>query len=135
VVHPEYKKLFVYLNTVQLQNHRSLVSRRRELRNRPTKAKHLWYQLRGAKVDGRKFRRQHSIGPYIIDFYCPEEKLAIELDGDIHDEPAQKKHDEERTRYLNTHGVRVLRFPNRRVLTDQQSILDEIRRTWKGRER
>ncbi len=94
-------------------------ARRRELRNRPTDAEHLlWYQLRGGQLDGRKFRRQHGIGPYIVDFYCPEEKLAVELDGDIHNEPEVKEHDEIRDHYLTSHGVHVLRFGNEQALGD-----------------
>jgi len=111
-------------------------SRRRELRNRPTEAEHLlWYQLRGAQLDGRKFRRQHGIGPYIVDFYCPEEKLAIELDGDIHREPEVKAHDEIRDRFLTERGIRVLRFGNEQATGDPYWMLEKIRSAWKGRER
>ena len=121
---------------MQINNHPSLKERRRELRNRPTDGEHLlWYQLRGSKLDGRKFRRQHSIGPYIADFYCPEERLVVELDGNVHDEPAQRERDSKRTQYLNSQGITVLRFPSGVALSDQQSILDEIRKVWKGKER
>jgi very-short-patch-repair endonuclease len=121
---------------MQIQNHPTLKKLRRELRNRPTDGEHLlWYQLRGAKLDGRKFRRQHSVGPYILDFYCPEERLAIELDGNVHDEPAQQAHDKRRTEYLNENRITVLRFPSGQASTDPQAIIDEIRKTWAGRER
>ena len=99
-------------------------ARRRELRNRPTEAEHLlWYQLRGAQLDGRKFRRQHGIGPYIVDFYCPEEKLVIELDGDIHDEPEVKARDVIREAYLVGEGLKVLRFGNEQALGDPYWML------------
>jgi very-short-patch-repair endonuclease len=121
---------------MRLNNRHSLKDRRRELRNNSTNAEHLlWYQLRGSKVDGRKFRRQHSIGPFIADFYCPEERLAIELDGDIHDEPDRIEYDARRTQYLEDHGIQVLRFRNGQVLADQSVIIAEIRKIWKGKER
>jgi len=114
-----------------LHNRPSLKERRRALRNRPTEAEHLlWYQLRGSQLDGRKFRRQHSIGPFIVDFFCPEERLAIELDGDYHHEPDQKEYDRRRTEFLERQGIKVLRFESGLALTDQQCILDEIRKVW-----
>jgi very-short-patch-repair endonuclease len=74
---------------------------RREQRNEPTHAeKILWYSLRGSQLDGRKFRRQHGIGSFIVDFYCPEERLVIEVDGDIHDEPEIAAYDESREQWL-----------------------------------
>jgi len=111
-------------------------ARRRELRNRPTDAEHyLWYALRGAQLDGRKFRRQHGIGPYIVDFFCAEEKLIIELDGDIHDVPEVKEHDRAREEYLTSLGFRILRFENAQALGDPTMMLEKIRSMWKGRER
>ena len=110
--------------------------RRRELRNDPTEAEHLlWYQLRGSQLDGRKFRRQHGIGPYIVDFYCPEEKLAIELDGSIHEEPEQKDHDQKRDAFLRERGILVLRFGNEQAVGDPYWMIEKIRSVWKGRER
>ena len=72
-----------------------------------------------------KFRRQHSVGPYILDFYCPKLKLAIELDGEVHNR--QQDYDEERTRFLcEVRHIKVLRFENRIVFENPEQILDEI---------
>ena len=111
---------------MRLHNREGQKNFRRELRNRPTDAEHLlWYQLRGSRLDGRKFRRQHGIGPYIVDFYCPEEKLAIELDGDIHSEPEVIAHDKARDANLADQGIRVLRFGNEQAVAGKQGTVVE----------
>lgn len=84
----------------------------------------LWTALRKRQCAGRKFRRQHSIGPYIVDFYCVRERLAIEIDGSIHDDPARAGYDAERQAFLERNGVTVLRFTNEQV-RDQLSIVLE----------
>ena len=61
-------------------------------------------------MQGRKFRRQQSIGPYIVDFYCPSENLIVELDGSVHDDPLRAAYDAEREDYLTRHGFTVIRF-------------------------
>lgn len=72
---------------MKIYNHELLKDRRKELRNNLTIAEaSLWKYLKGRRMHGLKFRRQHSIGPFIVDFYCPEEKLIIELDGEVHEE-------------------------------------------------
>jgi very-short-patch-repair endonuclease len=87
--------------------------RRRELRVKQTPAEELmWEQLRQKRCGGVKFRRQVGIGSYIVDFYCYEGKLAVELDGTIHEDPEIKAYDEARTRYLRSQGIEVLRFTN-----------------------
>ena len=68
----------------------------------------LWKRLQKRQLEGRRFRRQHSVGPFILDFYCPEEKLAVELDGAVHDDPGRSEYDDERTASLQAHGSRVL---------------------------
>jgi very-short-patch-repair endonuclease len=90
------------------------VSRHRtDLRRRLTPAEaRLWTLLKGSRLDGRKFRRQHSVGPYILDFYCPSEKLAVELDGEGHFMLPGVSHDAKRRRYLERYGIRVIRFEN-----------------------
>src|SRR6478672_5383470 len=86
---------------------------RRKLRSRLTPAEaSLWSILKNSKVDGRKFRRQHSVGKYILDFYCPSEKLAIELDGEGHFTLPAVSYDANRRRYLERCGIRVIRFEN-----------------------
>jgi very-short-patch-repair endonuclease len=69
----------------------------------------LWEMLRGKQL-GLRFRRQHPIGPYILDFYCPAVRLCVEVDGPVHREPEQMEHDVERDAWLRAQDVRVLRF-------------------------
>ena len=102
-------------------------ARRRALRQKGTSAEALlWRLLRNRRLGGRKFRRQHSIGPYILDFYCEEEQLAIELDGAIHDDLHQRTYDHTRTKDLNAHGIHVLRFRNNEVFQSLTTILKTI---------
>ncbi len=95
----------------------------------------LWYSLRGAQLDGRKFTRQKGIGPYIVDFYCAEEKLAIELDGSVHEDPNVQARDQARQVYLESMGVRVIRFTNEEFLENGDAVIASIRSSWAGRER
>ncbi len=74
-------------------------------------------------MDGRKFRRQHGIGPYVVDFYCPSERLVIELDGGVHDTPEQAAYDANRQRGIEQLGLRVLRIPNEAVLDRREDVL------------
>jgi very-short-patch-repair endonuclease len=80
----------------------------------------LWEQLRGQRLEGLRFRRQHPIGPYVLDFYCPSAKLAIEVDGAVHDSPDQALSVGRRDAWLNVHGVRVLRFDASEILQDDR---------------
>ena len=73
-----------------------------------------------------KFRRQQGVGPFILDFYCPEHKLGIEIDGSSHD--YKYEYDEKRTEYLRSQGIRLLRFSNQQVFTSMQGVLAEIAR-------
>src|SRR5690606_16608105 len=83
----------------------------RSLRNHATRAETLlWYELRDLKADGIKFRRQSPIGPYIADFFCPAARLVVEIDGDLHETEARKRHDANRDSYLRSRGYTVLRF-------------------------
>ena len=97
----------------RLHNRPALKAFRRNLRTGATAPeKVLWGLLRGRGLGGRKFRRQHSVGRYVLDFYCPAERLAIELDGGVHDDPARATYDAEREAYLRAQGIRVVRLPN-----------------------
>ena len=89
----------------------------------------LWKALRGRGANGWKFRRQHGIGPYILDFYCPELKLCIEIDGSSHDNKSTQ--DTIRTSYLDMQGIRVFRFDNSQVLTNPEWVVSEIIRIGK----
>lgn len=86
----------------------------------------LWRLLRNRGVHSAKFRRQHPIGRYVVDFYCHEAKLAIELDGGQHAELAQEAYDRERTAFLESQGIQVLRFWNREVLQQTEEVLRVI---------
>ena len=83
-------------------------ARARELRRQSTAAEtRLWHFLRDRRLRGLKFRRQHAVGPYILDFYCSEARLAIEVDGGGHAETEQKAYDRERTRAIAARGIRL----------------------------
>jgi very-short-patch-repair endonuclease len=86
----------------------------------------LWRLLRNCQIAGSKFRRQHPFGPYILDFFCSEARLAIELDGGQHTKTRQAMHDEERTQYLKHEGVCVLRFWNHEALIETEAVLETI---------
>jgi very-short-patch-repair endonuclease len=99
----------------------------RKLRHRSTEAEQkLWGLLRNRKLQGKKFRRQHAIANYVVDFYCHECKLAIELDGNFHNEVEAREYDNPRTTLLNEIGVTVLRFWNEEVLNDSSGVLQKI---------
>ena len=80
----------------------------------------LWRELRKRAADGLRFRRQHPVGPYILDFYCPSARLAVEVDGAAHHTPDAARHDDRRDEWLAGHGIRVLRVPANAVLDDEQ---------------
>lgn len=111
----------------QIKNVSYLKERRRELRNNLTPAEAaMWKLLQNSKLQGRKFRRQHSIENYIVDFYCPTAKLIIELDGEVHNNPIAHQHDYERDEQLRYLGYTVLRFENKLVFEQQEAVLDAI---------
>lgn len=120
----ERNKIFV-----RLKNKPELKEQRRLLRTYGTAAEAtLWGMLKNRQT-GLRWRRQFSVGPYILDFYCPEIKLAIELDGKDHFTDSGLKHDMERSRYLEeNHSIRVLRFENKMVWEQPEIIMSEIRR-------
>ncbi|MCF6192446.1 MAG: DUF559 domain-containing protein, partial [Candidatus Hydrothermae bacterium] len=99
----------------------------REMRKAPTDAEQrLWYFLRNRRLGGYKFRRQHSIGPYIVDFVCIEKGVIVEVDGGQHAEDLQRRKDVERTRFLENRGFRVIRFWNHEVLKNTEEVLAAI---------
>ena len=91
----------------------------------------LWKSLQGSKLEGRKFRRQHSVGNYILDFYCPAEHLAVELDGQVHRSDLAELFDHERTLFLTAYGIKVIRFENFLVFEELESVLFRIK-SWFG---
>jgi len=107
-------------------NRKYLKQKRKDLRNNPTQAEaFLWGHLKGSQLEGRKFRRQSSIKSFIVDFYCPEEKLVVELDGDLHFDKDVIKEDEERTKKIEEEGIKVIRFENQDVLLNLNSVLSK----------
>lgn len=99
----------------------------RQLRRDATAAEILlWRHLCGRQVAGCKFRRQHPVPPYVLDFYCGELGLAVELDGGQHYTEEGLAHDRRRTAYLCTKGIRLLRFTNREVLLELRAVLERI---------
>jgi very-short-patch-repair endonuclease len=115
-----------------VHNKSKLKENRRELRSNLTSAEaFLWSKLSGNKLEGRKFRRQHSVGNYVLDFYCPSEKLAVELDGMMHFTEDGLKRDENRTAYLNLMGINVLRFENAEVFDYTEEVLNKIKNCFK----
>jgi len=118
----------------QIFNKKSLIQIRQKLRNKATPFELiLWNKLQNRQLKNRKFRRQHIIGKYIADFYCAEEKLVIEVDGDSHfvgDEASVR--DLKRTEFFNSVGVRVLRFTNLEVKGNLEGVLWEIERNFRN---
>ena len=112
----------------RLHNREYLRKYRQELRENLTPAEaFLWSYLKRSQLDGRKFRRQHGIGPYIADFYCPECRVIVELDGAGHKDPIAEEKDAARTRFLESFGIRVLRFENKEVFESLEFVLESIR--------
>ena len=115
-------------------NKRCLVERRKKLRGNLTPAEAaLWRLLQRSQLDGRKFRRQHSIGPYIVDFYCAEGRLIVELEGSAHDSEQSASRDHARERFLSDAGLGVLRLENRYVFENPDGVLELIRQHFKSR--
>ena len=99
----------------------------RLLRKRAGQAeKRLWRILRDRRFNGFKFRQQYACGPFFIDFFCAEARLAVELDGGVHGFPEQRAKDQRRESFLTTHGIRVLRFGNHRLRTQPSAVRFEI---------
>ena len=99
----------------------------RHLRKFQTDAEHiLWQELRARKLNGFKFRRQHPMDKFVLDFYCHEIKLCIEADGGIHEQEAVREYDADRTRLLNENGISVLRFTNEEIIHQTKLVLEKI---------
>src|SRR5690606_10877016 len=92
----------------------------------------LWSALRNKKVSGLRFRRQHPIGPYIVDFFCASHAIAVEIDGMSHAYQDRTAHDRRREEWLRAHGVRVLRFTNDDVVRDPAKVAEAIQRVLRG---
>ena len=116
---------------------------RQTLRNNATAPEAiLWRMLKGKQIESLKFRRQFGLGPYVLDFYCPEIRLCIELDGGIHKTHEQAQYDEIRSQYINENNIKVLRFENDVVYRSANAIVEAIKehkkaweekKDWRGR--
>jgi len=106
------------------------LARRRALRASSTDAeKLLWRLLRSRQFLSLKFRRQHPVGPYIVDFYCVAHCLAVELDGGQHFTDEGQAYDSRRTAYLARRGIRVLRFTNSELFENTEGVVETLWRT------
>ncbi len=123
------------LACMQKDHNRShLLFFRKKLRNSGTSAEaELWKHISNKKLEGRKFRRQHSVGNYILDFYCPSEKLAIELDGEDHYWQEGIEKDLKKEMFLKGHLIMVLRFENKWVFQDVEYVLRTIAKAFHQR--
>ena len=111
----------------RLHNKPRLIDRRKKLRRNLTPAEAtLWRRFKKAKLSGRKFRRQHSVGYYILDFFCVEERLAVELDGEFHRNEQAEAYDYKRKLFLNEAGIKVIRFENSLVFEDIDYVARQI---------
>jgi len=86
----------------------------------------LWDNLRNRKLFNTKFRRQHPIERFIVDFYCPAKKIVIELDGGIHDDPDQKEYDIGRSAEIEKYDIKIIRFKNEEIIDDLDKTLKKI---------
>ena len=126
---------FIGMKNQNLFNRKSLKFFRSSLRNKSTTAEvELWNILKSKKLNARKFRRQHSIGNYIVDFFCVSEKLVIELDGNPHGEYHKIEKDKKRDQYLEGLGFSILRFENRLVFQEPEFVKNEIRKYFKRKD-
>jgi len=107
---------------------RAFITKARELRRDMSLPERLlWAALRGSRLDGLRFRRQHPLGPYVFDFFCASARLAVEIDSYAHDVGDQPARDAIRDRWMAERGIRTLRIPARWVLDDVDSAVAAIR--------
>ena len=110
-----------------LRSHPETLGLKRRLGSEMTPAEiRLWSRLRGRQMKLLKFRRQHGIGPYIVDFYCPDLSLVIEVDGDVHADENRITRDKERESYLASLGIHVIRYSNNDILKNIDGVLEDL---------
>ena len=115
-------------------NKKKETGKRRKLRKSQTYAERImWIHLRNRQTLGYKFRRQYSVDQYVLDFYCPELKLAIELDGEVHDLEDQKEYDIVRQKYIEEFGISFLRFTNEEFLGNPNKTFHIIEKQIKNK--
>ncbi|MBJ6367907.1 endonuclease domain-containing protein [Snuella sedimenti] len=117
----------------RLHTKKELQAYRKELRHNLTPAEaFLWKHLKARQLQGKRFTKQHSIGNYIVDFYCASERLIIELDGEVHNNPTAQEYDQKRTIFLESLSYEVIRFENKLVFEYLASVLHEIASNFKS---
>lgn len=117
----------------RIQNRPDQLHKRRNLRRASTAAETaLWQLLRNGQLHGKKFRRQHGIENFIVDFYCSTEHLVIELDDDVHNDPLRSEYDMSRQQRLEELGFKVLRFQNKAILDSTEAVLGIIFAAFSG---
>jgi len=110
-----------------IYNIESEKSKRRILRRKTTEAELIvWRILKNRKICGHKFRRQYSIKGFVLDFYCPEAKLAIEIDGGYHLKNESQEYDREREKFIESLGIRFLRFRNDEICENINNVMTQI---------
>ena len=108
-------------------NNKAYRARRKAFRRSLSKAEAvMWIYLSRRQMNGLKFRRQYGVDQYVIDFYCPKIKLAIEIDGDSHYYSAAQKYDTERQKYIESYGIHFLRFTNNEIYDNLDGVLQMI---------
>ena len=109
------------------QGHKSTIQFKRRLRANTTEPeRRLWSRLRSRQLGSLKFRRQHGVGPYVVDFYCPERSIVIEIDGDTHADGDTLTRDERREHYLKALDLHVIRYTNREIMTDLDGVMLDL---------
>jgi very-short-patch-repair endonuclease len=113
----------------RLRSFPASIQNARKFRKQPTTAERVqWTALRGRRLGGWKFRRQHPMEQFVLDFFCRGKHMAIEIDGAVHDDADTAEHDAERAAFLSRHGVTLLRFRNEQVMNDLSGVLEMIRK-------
>jgi len=112
----------------KLHNRLELKAKRKKLRKTLNRAEAImWNCLKRGQL-GKKFRRQHSVGPFVVDFYCPALRLGVELDGGTHDNPQSQEYDKARTKFLQNKQIKIIRFLNVEVYDYLEGVLFEIKK-------
>ncbi len=104
----------------------TIETRRRLRRDSTVPEQRIWRLLRDRQLSGYKFRRQHGLGPYVVDFYCPKFKLVVEIDGDSHSSLKAQAYDARRTAYFRLFGMDVIRFANAEVWSKPEAVVEQI---------
>ena len=121
------------MSNQKIHNKNEFQERRTQLRKNLTPAEaFLWKHIKARQFEGRRFTKQHGIKNYIVDFYCASERLIIELDGEVHNNPTAQAYDLKRTKQIEALGYKVIRFENKMVFENLDSVFTEIKEQFKN---